>query len=29
LDERLKLVQFLGITLCIAGAALVTLFKNH
>ncbi|MDG2384869.1 MAG: EamA family transporter [Pirellulaceae bacterium] len=29
LDERLKLTQLLGIGLCIAGAALVTLFKNH
>ncbi len=29
LDERLKLLQVLGIALCIVGAALVTMFKTH
>ena len=29
LEERLKLVQWLGVSLCIAGAALVTLFNDH
>ncbi len=29
LGERLKMVQLLGISMCIAGATLVTYFKDH
>ena len=29
LEEKLKAVQILGITLCVTGAAMVTYFKQH